>query len=346
MGLLEGKNAVIFGLANDKSIAWGIIQAFKREGANIGISYAGEMLERRVKPLAEKVDCKWVEECDVTKDEMITAVAEKAAAHFGKIDILVNCAGTRGPVGVSIADGDEKDWRLMFDVNSLGTMIVSKAVAKEMIRRNEGGKIVHIASAAGKLPCPGSAAYAASKWAVIGIVQALAMELAPYKINVNAINPGFFATNLRDDDATLHSKEKGITVICSLHFLDLVHRYATRAIALKDGEVVFQGLPKEIDDAQFKAIYGQEAERVSIVGPFNLWDGRKHAMQVRGGSGIWELFVPDVGPGTAYKYEIRTRAGHTILKADPYYASWLANASKLFPGFSPVNAQGNRPIGG
>jgi phosphonate transport system ATP-binding protein len=61
------------------------------------------------------------------------------------------------------------------------------------------------------------------------------------------------------------NKERGITVLCSLHFLDLVHRYATRAIALKDGRVVFEGLPKEIDDAQFKAIYGQEAERVSIV---------------------------------------------------------------------------------
>jgi phosphonate transport system ATP-binding protein len=61
------------------------------------------------------------------------------------------------------------------------------------------------------------------------------------------------------------NKEKGITVLCSLHFLDLVHRYATHAIALKDGQLVFQGLPKEIDDAQFKAIYGQEAERVSII---------------------------------------------------------------------------------
>ena len=61
------------------------------------------------------------------------------------------------------------------------------------------------------------------------------------------------------------NKERKITVLCSLHFLDLVHRYATRAIALKDGELVFQGLPQEIDDEQFKAIYGQEAERVSIV---------------------------------------------------------------------------------
>jgi len=96
MGLLEGKNALIFGLANDKSIAWGITQAFKREGANIGISYAGEMLEKRVKPLAEQVDCKWLEECDITKDEHISATVEKAAKHFGKIDVLVHSIAFAG----------------------------------------------------------------------------------------------------------------------------------------------------------------------------------------------------------------------------------------------------------
>jgi phosphonate transport system ATP-binding protein len=63
----------------------------------------------------------------------------------------------------------------------------------------------------------------------------------------------------------LLNKERCITILCSLHYLDLVHRYASRAIALKDGQLVFQGLPKEIDDAQFKSIYGQEAERVSLV---------------------------------------------------------------------------------
>lgn len=61
------------------------------------------------------------------------------------------------------------------------------------------------------------------------------------------------------------NKEDKLTVLCSLHFLDLVHRYATRAIALKDGQLVFEGLPNEIDDAQFKAIYGQDAQRVSIM---------------------------------------------------------------------------------
>ena len=56
--------------------------------------------------------------------------------------------------------------------------------------------------------------------------------------------------------------EDGITILCSLHFLDLVHRYADRAIALKDGHLVFEGTPSEIDDVKFKDIYGQEAERV------------------------------------------------------------------------------------
>ena len=57
MGLLDGKNALIFGLANDRSIAWGITQALHREGAKIGISYAGETLKRRVMPLAEQIGC-------------------------------------------------------------------------------------------------------------------------------------------------------------------------------------------------------------------------------------------------------------------------------------------------
>ncbi len=61
------------------------------------------------------------------------------------------------------------------------------------------------------------------------------------------------------------NKEENITVLCSLHFLDLVHRYATSAIGLKEGQLVFKGLPNQIDDAQFKAIFGQEAERVTIL---------------------------------------------------------------------------------
>ena len=96
-------------------------------------------------------------------------------------DRHTHCAGIRGPVGVPVVEGDAAEWRQIFEINTIGAFVVTKAVAKDMIRRNQGGKIVHIASAAGKLGAPGSAAYAASKWAVIGLVQSLALELAKYK---------------------------------------------------------------------------------------------------------------------------------------------------------------------
>jgi len=69
------------------------------------------------------------------------------------------------------------------------------------------------------------------------------------------------------------------------------------------------------------AVWAPNAERVSVVGPFNGWDGRRNVMQSRGVSGVWELFVPDVGVGTLYKYELRSRDGHLFLKADPYGAA-------------------------
>ena len=66
------------------------------------------------------------------------------------------------------------------------------------------------------------------------------------------------------------------------------------------------------------AVWAPNAKRVSVVGSFNFWDGRKHAMQARGGSGVWELFVPGVGEGAEYKYEIRTQRNSLLLKSDPF----------------------------
>ena len=90
MKLLEGKNAMVFGVANKRSIAWGITKALHEHGAQIGISYAGENLEKRVLPLAKEIGCDFVEPCDVSQDDQIEAVAKKAATHFGEIDILIH----------------------------------------------------------------------------------------------------------------------------------------------------------------------------------------------------------------------------------------------------------------
>jgi meso-butanediol dehydrogenase/(S,S)-butanediol dehydrogenase/diacetyl reductase len=223
--VLDGKVAFITGAASKRGMGHAVALRLAREGADVVVNdkfaapksaWAGdegwkglEEVVREIETLGRKALAVLA---GVEDSKAVDAAVKAGLDKFGKIDILVNCAGIRGTVGIPVADGDEKEWRQIFDVNTFGAFIISKAVAKDMIRRNEGGKIVHIASAAGKIGAPGSAAYAASKWAVIGLVQSLALELAPYKINVNAINPGFFTTNLRDDDAVSKSKKLGITV--------------------------------------------------------------------------------------------------------------------------------------
>ncbi|HTA16257.1 MAG TPA: SDR family oxidoreductase, partial [bacterium] len=91
MGLLTGKKALIFGVANERSIAWGIAEALHREGCELGFTFLGEALEKRVRPLAESVGSKLILPCDVTKDEEIAAVYRQVEKTWGKFDILIHC---------------------------------------------------------------------------------------------------------------------------------------------------------------------------------------------------------------------------------------------------------------
>jgi NAD(P)-dependent dehydrogenase (short-subunit alcohol dehydrogenase family) len=104
----------------------------------------------------------------------------------------------------------EGDWRTVLDVNLTGSFFISTAVAKSMVARGNGGKIVLISSLAGNRGVPGSGAYCASKWGVIGLAKTLALELAKYKINVNALNPGSFGTQLRDENYAQLAEAEGI----------------------------------------------------------------------------------------------------------------------------------------
>lgn len=223
--ILKGKVAFVTGAASRRGMGREVALRLAREGADVVVNdkfrapksvWAGDENWQGLDDVVKEIEAIGRKGLAVVGGVEVAAevdAAVKAAIdRFGKIDILVNCAGIRGTVGVPVAEGSEAEWRQLFEVNSIGPFIISRAVAKEMIKRNEGGKIVHIASAAGRLGAPGSAAYAASKWAVIGLVESLALELAPYKINVNAINPGFFATNLRDATAERDSAKAGKTI--------------------------------------------------------------------------------------------------------------------------------------
>ena len=194
MGLLEGKNALVFGLANDKSIAWGITQAFKREGANIGISYAGEMLEKRVLPLAEKVGCKWVEQCDVTKDDQIFAVAEKAAKHFGKVDVLVHSIAFAGRDELSkpFHETSREGFRNALDISVYSFIALTHAFLPIL---NPGASVMCLTYGSGAVKvAPHYNVMGVAKAALESATRYLAYDLGSQKIRVNAISAGAIRT--------------------------------------------------------------------------------------------------------------------------------------------------------
>ncbi|MDP1847803.1 MAG: enoyl-ACP reductase [Solirubrobacteraceae bacterium] len=186
---MEGKNALIFGLANDKSIAWGITQAFKREGANIGISYAGEVLERRVKPLAEQVDCKWVEECDITKDDQIAATVDKAAKHFGKIDVLVHSIAYAGREELSgpFHDTTREGFKVAMEVSVFSLVALTHAFLPIM---NPGASVMSMTYHGSVKVAPRYNVMGVAKAALESSTRYLAYDLGPQKIRVNAISAG------------------------------------------------------------------------------------------------------------------------------------------------------------
>jgi enoyl-[acyl-carrier protein] reductase I len=189
MGLLEGKNALVFGLANDKSIAWGITQALHREGAKIGISYAGEMLKRRVMPLAEQIGCKWVEECDVTKDEHIAAVVEKTKNDFGNVDILVHSIAFAGREELTgpFYNTSREGFKNAMDISVFSFVALAKAYQPIL---NPGASLICMTYYGSVKVAPHYNVMGVAKAALEASTRYLAFDFGPQKIRVNAISAG------------------------------------------------------------------------------------------------------------------------------------------------------------
>jgi enoyl-[acyl-carrier protein] reductase I len=198
MGLLDGKTALIFGVANDHSIAWGIAQALHREGATVGFSYAGEVLERRVKPLAASIGATFVEPCDVSKDEEIAALMQKAGKAFGGIDVLVHCIAfaNREELGGPFHETSREGFRLAMDISAYSLIAVAHA-ALPIMREQGGGDIVNISSIAGRFARAGSAVYNLTKFGVNAFTEGLRQEVTEDGIRVIVVEPGFVATELQ-----------------------------------------------------------------------------------------------------------------------------------------------------
>jgi enoyl-[acyl-carrier protein] reductase I len=189
MGLMDGKVALVFGVANKNSIAWGITQALHDEGATIGLSYAGEMLEKRVLPLAEEIGCDFVEQCDVSSDEQLDAVFDKAKARFGKIDTLVHCVAfaNREDLGGRFVDVSREGFALALDISAYSLIAMAKRVEPLMA---DGGSIMSLTYYAAEKVMPKYHVMAVAKAALETITRYLANDLGPKNIRVNAISAG------------------------------------------------------------------------------------------------------------------------------------------------------------
>lgn len=189
MTILEGKTAMVFGVANNRSIAWGITKAFHKQGATIGLSYAGERLERRVVPLAESIGCTFVEPCDVTKDDEIANVAEKVKEKFGHIDILVHAIAfaNREDLTGSYCDTSRDGFHLTMDISVFSFTALAKAF-QPLFR--PGGSMVTMTYYASDKVFPNYNVMGVAKAALEASVRYLANDFGPQGVRVNAISAG------------------------------------------------------------------------------------------------------------------------------------------------------------
>ncbi|NWF69198.1 MAG: enoyl-ACP reductase [Chloroflexi bacterium] len=189
MGLLAGKTALIFGVANKNSIAWGITKAFHTEGAQIGMTYAGEALGKRVMPLAAEIGCEFVEECDVQRDEDLDRIFAKFGERYGKLDILVHSVAyaRSEDMGGRFIDISRDGFKLALDISAYSLIAMCKRAEPLM---PNGGSVMSLTYYAAEKVMPKYNAMAVAKAALETMTRYLAADMGPRRIRVNAISAG------------------------------------------------------------------------------------------------------------------------------------------------------------
>lgn len=187
--LMAGKKGLIMGLANDRSIAWGIAQALNEQGAQIAISYQNDMLAKRVKPLAEQLNNPLLIQCDVTDSASVEACFKELGEKWGKLDFVVHA--------IAFSDKDQLRGRTIDTTldNFLNTMHISCYSFLETCRcaspiMNEGGSIITLTYLGSERVLPNYNIMGVAKAALEASVRYAAMDMGKQGVRVNAISSG------------------------------------------------------------------------------------------------------------------------------------------------------------
>jgi enoyl-[acyl-carrier protein] reductase I len=189
MGLLDGRKALIFGVANDHSIAWGIAKAFHEAGATVGFSSVESLIERRVRPLADSIGSAFVEPADVTSDEQLAGVMRKWHETHGEIDILVHAVAfaKREDLDGQFVNTSRAGFALALDVSAYSLVAMARE-ARPYLHR--GSSIITLSYYGAEKVVTNYNVMGVAKAALEASVRYLAADLGPDGIRVNAISAG------------------------------------------------------------------------------------------------------------------------------------------------------------
>jgi 3-oxoacyl-[acyl-carrier protein] reductase len=191
---VDGRVVLVTGAAN--GIGRAIARRFADAGSNVvAIDFKRDDLERSAEELRGTGAEVLALRCDVRDAAQIQAVVDETVQRFGRLDVAVSNAAVYP--NTAVVDMDESEWDLVLDTNLKGSFLVSRAVARQMVRQGDGGKLCMIASGAYASARRGASHYSASKAGIVMLAKTLALELAEHRINVNVVSPGLVAVGNR-----------------------------------------------------------------------------------------------------------------------------------------------------
>jgi len=189
VGILSGKKGLILGVANNKSIAWGIARAARREGATLGFNFLGEQMEKRVRPLAESLGAEIVAPMDVSDDASIDAFFDKVKMEWGELDFVVHSIAfaNKDALRDRFSITSREDFHLALDVSSYSFIACAQRAAPMM---KEGGSLLTMTYLGAERAVPGYGVMGVAKAALEASTRYLAQDLGVDGIRVNSVSAG------------------------------------------------------------------------------------------------------------------------------------------------------------